>query len=137
MKNKFSLVEGEILITNLKPSNYSNGKLNIWSTIFTLGIFRKGIQTGWVRFTNKRVVFCKHHWLKNFIFGYLTSLFPSKRILWEINIEDIESISSYRCLAIYPIQRIHSKRYEGEKFDFGFGNKKMIEICETLGLRHN
>ena len=137
MTKKFLLVEGEILITDLKPSNYSNGKLNIWSTIFTLGIFRKGIQTGWVRFTNKRVVFCKHHWLKNVIFGYLTSLFPSKRILWEINIEDIESISSYRCLAIYPIQRIHSKRYEGEKFDFGFSNKKMIEICETLGLRHN
>ena len=137
MKKKFYLVEGEILISNLKPSNYSNGKLNIWSTIFTLGIFRKGIQTGWVRFTNKRVVFCKHHWFKNLIFGTLTSLFPSKRILWEINIEDIESISSYRCLAIYPIQRIHSKRYEGEKFDFGFSNKKMIEICETLGLRHN
>ena len=137
MTKNFSLVEGEILITDLKPSNYSNGKLNILSTIFTLGIFRKGIQTGWVRFTNKRVVFCKHHWFKNLIFGTLTSLFPSKRILWEINIEDIESISSYRCLAIYPIQRIHSKRYEGEKFDFGFGNKKMIEICQTLGLKHN
>ena len=137
MTNKFSLVEGEILITGLKPSNYSDGKLNIWLTIFTLGIFRKGIQTGWVRFTNKRVVFCKHHWLKNLIFGSLTSLFPSKRILWEINIEDIESISSYRCLAIYPIQRIHSKRYEGEKFDFGFSIEKMIEICETLGLKHN
>ena len=137
MKKKFSLVEGEILISNLKPSNYSNGKLNILSAIFTLGIFRKGIQTGWVAFSNKRVVFCKHHWFKNLIFGTLTSLFPSKRILWEINIEDIESISSYRCLSIYPIQRIHSKRFEGEKFDFGFGNEKMIEICEKLVLRHN
>ena len=137
MKKRFSLVEGENLITDLKPSNYSNGKLNIWSTIFTLGIFRKGIQTGWVRFTNKRVVFCKHHWFKNLIFGTLTSLFPSKRILWEINIEDIESISSYRCLAIYPIQRIHSKRFEGEKFDFGYSNNKIVKICETLGLRHN
>ena len=137
MKKKFSLLEGEILICNLKPSNYSNGKLNILSTIFTLGIFRKGIQTGWISFTNKRVVFCKHHWLKNFIFGYLTSLFPSKRILWEINIEDIESISNYRCLGIYPIQRIHSKRFEGEKFDFGFSNNKIVKICETLGLRYN
>ena len=130
--------EGESLLIPRKiNSNYSNGKFSIWWTLITLGMVRKEVHTGWILFTNKRLIFCKRHWLKTLLLGPLTSLFPSKRILWEINIEDIDSVSNYKCLGLFPIQRINSLRFEGEKFDFGFSNKKMIEVSKSINLKYN
>ena len=138
MSKRFRIQEGEsLLISGKKNSNYSNGKFSIWWTLITLGMVRKEIHTGWILFTNKRVIFCKRHWFKTFLLGPLTSLLPSKRILWEINIEDIESVSNYKCLGLFPTQRIHSRRFEGEKFDFGFSNKKMIEVTKLMDLKYN
>ena len=135
MASRYVLASGETEISK-KSCNGSPGKFSIWWTLLTVGLQRKELHQGWLVFTNQRVIFCKRHWLKQDLLGIFQAFFPSKRILWEVNTVDIESITPRQCLLIYPVHRIRTKRKDGEYYDFGYGNESMKELCKLTHLNY-
>ena len=134
-KSRYVLSSGETEISK-KTCNGSPGKFSIWWTLLSLGLQRKELHQGWLVFTNQRVIFCKRHWLKADLLGIFHAFIPSKRILWEVNTEDIESITPRTCLLIYPVQRVRTTRQDGEIYDFGYGNESMKELCKLTNIKY-
>ena len=114
--------------------NGSPGKFSIWWSLFTLGLQRKELHSGWIIFTNHRLVFCKRHWLKQYLLDILQPLIRSKRILWEVALDDIECIQARQCLGIYPFHRVQTNRLSGDYYDFGCREKNIKPLCDRLKL---
>lgn len=134
--NTFNLNSDESIIST-KFCNASPGTFSIWWSLISLGIQRKELHQGWLVFTNQRLVFCKRHWFKqHFLLGAFNSLFRSKRILWEVSISQIESVKPRKCLLMYPIQRVQTTRIDGDRYDFGYGNKNMEKNCASAGINY-
>ena len=53
----------------------------------------------------------------------LQPLIRSKRILWEVALEDVECIQARKCLAVYPFHRVQTLRLDGDFYDFGCREK--------------
>ena len=135
MKARYSLNAGES--EEFKEfCNASPGKFSIWWTMLTLGLQRKELHQGWLVITSERALFCKRHWLKQDLLGPLSPFIPSKRILWEIKISDIESISPRKCLGLYPIQRVRTNSPDLGNYDFGLRDKKIIATSNRLGIKY-
>ena len=135
MKARYSLNPGER--EEFKGfCNASPGKFSIWWTILTLGLQRKELHQGWLVITSERALFCKRHWLKQDLLGPLSPLIPSKRILWEVKISDIDSISPRKCLGIFPIQRVRTNSSNLGSYDFGLRDKKIIDTSNKIGIKY-
>jgi len=134
MTSRYSLNPGEGEISK-KLCNASPGKFSIWWSLLSLGLQRKELHQGWLVFTNQRLVFCKRYWLKQSLLGPLHSFIPSKRILWEADISQIESVSPRKCLGVFPIQRVRLNDDSG-RYDFGYGNKNMKKNCDSAGINY-
>ena len=114
--------------------NGSPGKFSLWWSFFTLGLQRKELHSGWLIVTNQRIVFCKRHWLKQYLLDILQPLIRSKRILWEVALEDVECIQARKCLAVYPFHRVQTLRLDGDFYDFGCREKNIKLLCDRLGI---
>lgn len=79
-------------------------------------------QTGQIIMTSQRLVFCaRNRMLTATITGpLLDMILKSEKIRWQISVEDIESISSFKRLGIKTNYRVKSKRSAGEEFVFAF-----------------
>ena len=135
MASRYVLASGETEISK-KSCNGSPGKFSIWWTLLSLGLQRKELHQGWLVFTNQRVIFCKRHWLKQDLLGIFHAFIPSKRILWEVDTVDVESVTPRQCLLIYPVHRIRTTRKDGEFYDFGYGHESMKELCKLTNLNY-
>ena len=114
--------------------NGSPGQFSIWWSLVTFGLQRKELHSGWLIFTNQRIVFCKRHWLKQALLDVFQPLIRSKRILWEVTLEDVDYIQARKCLAIYPFHRVQAKRLDAGFYDFGCREKKIKPLCARLSL---
>ena len=79
-------------------------------------------QTGQLILTSQRLVFCaRNRLLTAAVTGpLLDQIIKSEKIRWQIGVEDIESISSFKRLGITTNYRIKSKRWDGEEFVVAF-----------------
>jgi len=114
--------------------NGSPGRFSIWWSLITFGLQRNELHQGWLIFTNQRIVFCKRHWLKQYLLDVFQPLIRSKRILWEVALEDVELVQARKCLGVYPFHRVQTKRLNGDFYDFGCREKNIKPLCERLRL---
>ena len=135
MFSRYTLRDGEDELWSAYV-NGSPGRFSIWWSLLTLGLQRKELHSGWIIVTSQRIVFCKRHWLKTYLLDILQPLIRSKRILWEVALDDIECIQARKCLAIYPFHRIQTKRLGGDFYDFGCREKNIKSLCERLKLEY-
>ena len=79
-------------------------------------------QTGQMIMTSQRLVFCaRNRLITAAITGpILDMILRSDKIRWQISVEDIKSISSFKRLGIKTNYRVKSKRHSGEEFVFTF-----------------
>ena len=133
MKSRYELDSGEEELW-VAYVNGSPGKFSIWWTLITFGLQRKELHQGWLIFTNQRLVFCKRHWLKQDLLGIFHPMIRSRRILWQVNLEDIEVLQARKCLGIYPFHRVQTKRLNGDFYDFGCREINVRPLCERLKL---
>lgn len=79
-------------------------------------------QNGQLILTSQRLVYCaRNRLLTATITGpILDQIIKSEKVRWQINKEDIASISSFKRLGITTNYRIKSKRWEGEEFIVAF-----------------
>ena len=100
-----------------------------------LGSSTERIAPGMAGIYESETSLCKRYWLKQSLLGPLHSFIPSKRILWEADISQIESVSPRKCLGVFPIQRVRLNDDSG-RYDFGYGNENMKKNCDSAGINY-
>ena len=109
MAEKFALDSNEAFVKSLLATWYKGaGGLNN--------------QTGQMILTSQRLVFCaRNRMLTAAVTGpILDQIVKSETIRWQIQVGDIDSISSFKRLGFKTNYRLKSKRWEGEEFVFTF-----------------
>ena len=92
---------------------------------------------GTIHITNRRFVYCARNRWKTYLLGgaLLDIIWRSKKIRFQLNLSDIESITTYKYMGIKTHFRINKKGEEGENYRVVFnGNNEFKLWSESAGF---